>query len=295
MEILTYSRIKARKNCPMAEHIRYELGLTPKTKRDALALGTAVHRGLETGSIDDALAAFDGIFPSAQEEQDKLEVTKATVGAMLGGYFKRFGVWPADSRKELQFSIPIINPETGSKSRSFELQGKIDALVQIEGQYWLVEYKTASQINEDYFNRIELDEQVSTYMYAAQKAFNIQIAGIIYRVLKKPSIRQKKTESLEQFCQRLAQDYIDRPEFYFFEGKFYRSQDDLIQYEKELWAFTKQLLYEHLHGIHCKNASRCTDFGRCEYMPICLQERDWELMYEQREIHEELDSQPAKN
>jgi hypothetical protein len=288
METLTYSRIKSRKNCPMAEHIRYELGLAPKQKKGSFALGSAVHRGLETNSIEEAMAIFSDTFPSTQEEQDKLEINKAIVQAMLGGYFQRFGVWPDDTRKESKFSIPIINPETGARSRSFELQGKIDAITAIDGQNWIVEYKTASQINDDYFNRIELDEQVSTYMYAAQKFFEIPIVGIIYRVLKKPSIRQKKTESLEQFCQRLAQDYLNRPEFYFFEGKFYRSQEDLVQYEKELWAFTKQYLYERNHGIHCKNASRCTDFGRCEYMPICLQEADWELIYEKREIHEEL-------
>lgn len=290
MEFLTYSRIKARKNCPMAEHLRYDLQLVPKNKRESLSIGSAVHLGLETEDIDKAVDYFKNVLPADQAEADALEINRATVRAMLIGYFQKFGCWPKDARREQQFDIPIVNPETGAKSKTFRLQGKIDAIVAIDGQYWIVEYKTAGQINQGYFERLELDDQITTYMYAVRKAFGIQAAGVIYRVLKKPSIRQTKKESLEQFCQRLEADYADpaREDFYFYEAKFYRSPDVLAQFEKELWAFTKQYLFERGKGIHCKNASRCLDWGKCEYMPICLQSPDWELFYEQKEIHEEL-------
>lgn len=287
-EILTHSRIKARKNCPMHEHIRYDLQLVPKNKREALNIGSAVHLGLETSDIDQAVAYFDGAMPSTQEEADKLEINRSMVRAMLQGYFAKFGQWPDDSMKEQKFDIPIVNPETGAQSRTFRLNGKIDAIVQLEGQYWIVEYKTAGQINEGYFERLELDDQISTYIYAAQKMFGIDVAGVIYRVIKKPSIRPTKKESIAQYCQRLEQDYQERPDFYFYEGQFYRSQEDLEQFEKELWAFTKEYLYQRSKNIHYKNASRCLDWGKCEYMPICTGQADWELFYEKKEIHEEL-------
>ena len=288
MEILTHSRIKTRKNCPMAEHIRYDLELAPINKRQSLNIGSAAHLGLETDDIDKAVDYFKDVLPSDQDEANSLEVTRATVKAMLTGYFNRFGVWPEGTLKEKQFEIPIINPATGAKSKSFTLHGKIDAITYIDGQAWIVEYKTASQINQGYFERLELDDQITTYMYAVKKAFDIDAVGVIYRVLKKPSIRQTKKESLQQFCNRLDQDYVDRPEFYFYEAKFYRSSEDLKRFEKELWAFTKQYLYERKNDIHCKNASRCLDWGRCEYMPICLQSPDWELFYEKKQKHEEL-------
>lgn len=151
-----------------------------------------------------------------------------------------------------------------------------------------MEYKTASQINKGYFDRVSLDEQITLYMYAYREKFGVKPEGVIYRVLKKPTIRQTKKESLEQFCNRLEQDYVDRPDFYFFEQKYYRSENDLKQFEKELWAFTQQYLYEKRNDINCKNASRCLDFGQCEYMPICLGEADLELDYVKKEKHEEL-------
>lgn len=288
MEVLTFSRIKARKNCPMAEHIRYDLELVPRNKKKSLGLGSAVHLGLETDDIDKAVGYFDGVFPDSQEEANELEVQRATVRAMLTGYFARFGKWGEETIRELSFDIPIRNPKTGAVSRSFRLQGKIDAITVIDGKTWLVEYKTASQINKGYFDRVSLDEQITLYMYAYREKFGVKPEGVIYRVLKKPTIRQTKKESLEQFCNRLEQDYVDRPDFYFFEQKYYRSENDLKQFEKELWAFTQQYLYEKRNDINCKNASRCLDFGQCEYMPICLGEADLELDYVKKEKHEEL-------
>lgn len=288
MEVLTFSRIKARKNCPMAEHIRYDLELVPRNKKKSLGLGSAVHLGLETDDIDKAVGYFDGVFPDSQEEANELEVQRATVRAMLTGYFNRFGKWGEETIRELSFDIPIRNPKTGAVSRSFRLQGKIDAITVIDGKTWLVEYKTASQINKGYFERVSLDEQITLYMYAYRETFGVKPEGVIYRVLKKPTIRQAKKESMEQFCNRLEQDYVDRPDFYFFEQKYYRSENDLKQFEKELWAFTQQYLYEKRNDINCKNASRCLDFGQCEYMPICLGEADLELDYVKKEKHEEL-------
>ena len=278
-----------RKNCPKCEYLRYEEKLVPVLRKESLGLGSAVHKGLETRSIDEALKLFDESVINSQEEMDKLEINKAIVSAMLTGYFAKFKPF-TECKAELQFDIPILNPLTRRTSHSFRLQGKIDALAKENGLWWLVEYKTAGQINQGYFERLELDEQITTYVYAAQRQFRIPIVGIIYRVIKKTSIRRTQKETIEQFCQRLEKDYIDRPEFYFFEQQLYRSQNDLKQYENELWQFTQQLLYEKRNGINYRNSGRCLDWGRCQYMPICCNEADWELRYEIQEAHEELRS-----
>lgn len=288
METLTYSRIKMRKNCPCAEHFRYDLGLTLRYKKQALQLGSAVHKGLETGDINKALAEFDNIFPLHQDEQDKLDITKATCKAMLNGYRNKWDFFGDDTIKEYEFILPIINPKTKAKSRSFYLAGKIDAITQIDDQYWLVEYKTASQINSDYFYRLDLDEQISLYMYAAKRALKINPVGIIYRVIRKPSIRPKKNESINQYCYRLERDYIERNDFYFFEGRFYRDDTAVKDFERELWEFTKQKLYDTHHNIHYKNPSRCLDYGVCEYFPLCTKQPDAEALFEKKAPHEEL-------
>ena len=135
-ERLTYSHIKTRLNCAMAEHYRYELELVPRVQSHHLSLGSAVHKGLETGSIDAALTTFDGIFPSTQEEQDQLELDRITCEAMLTGYFAQFESFAA-YEAEIEFAVPIVNPRTQALSKRFVLAGKVDGLAKIDTEWWV--------------------------------------------------------------------------------------------------------------------------------------------------------------
>ena len=291
MEALTNSRIVQYKTCRKAFYYRNILHLKPRFETQDRSIGTAIHKGLETGSIDDALAAFSDTFPSDQTEADTLETNKVVVRAMLEGYFARFGVGfdAEEYLSETQFEIDIINPATGAKSKSFRLAGKADGLVKLNGRWWLVEYKTAGQVGKSYIDKLNLDAQITTYVYALQRALNITIAGVIYRILRKPTIRQTKKETLFQYFDRLIADYKERPEFYFFEERLYRSQDDLAEFEVELWDLTQDLLKCRRDGLWYKNTSRCSDWSGCSYMPFCLQTPDAESLFVTREINEELE------
>ena len=46
---------------------------------------------------------------------------------------------------EKTFEGPIVNPATGAASRSFVLAGKVDGIVRIGGDYFILEHKTAAQ------------------------------------------------------------------------------------------------------------------------------------------------------
>ena len=61
MEVLTYSRLRLRLNCPYAEHLRYDCLLAPKATGSPRMLGSAVHKGLETGSVAEALVICTGV------------------------------------------------------------------------------------------------------------------------------------------------------------------------------------------------------------------------------------------
>lgn len=287
MEILTYSRIRMYLNCPASEYLRYTAGLIPKMGGSTpRLLGSAVHKGLETGSIDEAVALFNAVAPVSQAEQDQLDADMATCRAMLLGAKKAF---PAleDMHPEMEFTIPIINPKTGETSPHFMLAGKVDGICTMDGEKWIVEYKTASSVTQQYISRLSLDGQVTTYMHAMQKVLGRSIAGVIYRIIRKPSIRKGQAESSDQYCRRLEIDYQNRPEFYFTEQLLYRSPDDIKAFEQELWDITQRMLWDRQQGICLHNTARCTDFGCCEYMPICRNDQ-WQNMYEYREPHQEL-------
>lgn len=289
MELLTNSTMGQFKNCRKAFYYRNVLQLVSRFESDARGIGSAIHKGLETGSVEEALALFDNIFPSDQEETNKLETNKAIVQAMLEGYFELYGSgFEGEMQQEKQFEIDIINPKTGAKSKTFRLAGKVDGLLKQDGKYWLVEYKTASAVDKSYIDKLMLDQQLTTYIYALQKQENIKIAGVIYRILRKPSIRQTKKETINQFIDRLIQDYKDRPEFYYYEERLYRSQEDLNEFEAELWDITQDLLKCRNEGLWYKNTGRCKDWGKCEYIPLCACMPDAMDLFKTREVNSEL-------
>ncbi|WP_054948953.1 PD-(D/E)XK nuclease family protein [Numidum massiliense] len=270
MEILTHTRLQTRKNCPKADYWRNIRGLSPLKRKQSLSIGGAFHKGMETRSVQQAIDyLMRTSFASSPEEVTEVETAKVIVEAMVSGALEQWKIL-GDGRAEIKFEIPIINPRTGHSSRKFRLAGKSDELVQLEdGSWWVIEYKTAGQIGQAYVDRLDLDSQITTYIYGLQREFDITIDGVFYRVARKPSIRQTKKETLEQYRQRLIADYQNRPEFYFHEFQLYRSQEDLQAFEDELWGFTQEYLFAKRSGIHYKNTSRCTEFGGCPYMPLC--------------------------
>lgn len=289
MELLTNSAIGQFKNCRRAFYYRRVKELALRYESISRGVGSAVHKGLETGSVEEALHLFDDTFPSDQEEANRLEVNRAIVQAMLEGYFDLYGAgWDGDFYPEKQFELPIINPDTGATSRSFRLAGKVDGLLHKDGRWWLVEYKTAGMVDKNYIDHLMLDQQLTTYIYGLQRQEGVKISGIIYRMLRKPSIRQRKNETVGQFTDRLSQDYKDRPEFYFYEEQLYRTQEDLDEFERELWSITQDLLKCRREGLWYRNTSRCRDWGSCDYLPLCSYQPDAADLFVTKEKNIEL-------
>ena len=290
MEPLTHSLMQSLKNCPMYYYWRQKKSLVPIVRSRARSIGQVVHKGIETGSIYEALKLFEEFIPTTQEEQNKLDTDRVIATAMLEGYFNKYNGDPANIEKstpEIKFEVPITNPKTGASSKTFYLAGKIDRLVK-SGEWWIEEYKTASQIGKTYIDRLALDSQITTYIYGIQKQRHINVAGVIYRIIRKPSIKQTAKETLQQYQDRLINDYVTRPEFYFQEERLYRSQDDLKQFEQELWFFTQLLLKVEREGLYYKNTSRCGEYGGCMYMPLCKQDPEASILYKTEEPNPEL-------
>lgn len=300
MNILTHSSMTTFRNCRKQYYYRYELGLTPKRRKASLSVGSALHKGLEyyysgrelEDCLLEALAVLDEVDKAFwdQENYDDLEKQKAVIVGMLTGYHQFFNDRASFQKvlPELEFNVPILNPATGSPSKTFVHAGKIDALVVQDGQYWLREFKTATQIDKAYFDRLKLDTQITSYIDALQTARNIRISGIIYTILKKPSIRQKQSESLTAYCDRVIQDYQDRPAFYFYEDRFYRDQADLIEWQYDRWDISKDILEARKNERWYRNTSYCSQYGGCSFLPLCCNGEEMLHFYKQELPHTEL-------
>ena len=289
-ELWTHSSMSTFMNCPRRGHYRYDLHLVPVVEHKARPIGSAFHKAMETGRADDGLALFDRLMPmpNDQSEMDRWLNDRAIVEGLARGGLANWARHQGGQR-EVQFRVPIVNPDTGRPSRSFLLAGKIDAIVDVNGVWHLEEYKSASQINTVYVDRLSLDTQVTLYLYAARRMWGIDVHNVIYRVGRKPSIQQRKGETAAQYRERLLSDYlVDRPDFYFMEFALERTEAQLAEFERDLWVQTQRHLQDRRLNFHPKNTSRCSEYGGCPYMPLCLGRPDAEALYKTRAPHSEL-------
>jgi hypothetical protein len=222
------------------------------------------------------------------------------------------------------FQGPIVNPETGAASRSFVLSGKLDGIVKIGNEYFVLEHKTASLLDSDYLERLWTDFQITLYAYYVEQTLGIPITGILYNVLVKAKLQQsageteeefearraellaksktgkssakrRTPESNEEFQARLAEKYADPAMFH--REKLYLSRDRFEILRAELWELTQAFLDARRRGVFYQNTSHCFQYQRpCPYFALCRSNGNpnvLENFYQRVEPHEELRVLPA--
>ena len=284
---LTSSSRSAAARCPRLYFYRYGMGLARTRSATPLRFGSGFHHGLELAasgmSSDLAIQAATADYATCPDWADPTDwaVECETLKALLAGHFWRYG---QDNLEfvavETTFEIPLVNPDTGAVSRSFTLAGKIDAIIRLsDGRLAVQEYKTAGEDvgqGSEYWARLRCDGQISMYVLAA-RALGHDVATVLYDVTRKPSIRLRQNETPEQYGQRLLADISDRPDFYFQRREVPRLDEDLAQFQAELWQQAQQLLeirrradrLANPAGAWFRNVSRMT-CGYCEFSDLCL-------------------------
>lgn len=186
------------------------------------------------------------------------------------------------------------------------LSGRIDRLCGGEaGRIWLGELKTAATWGPQQVAMLEFDEQSTCYLYAFEKFLrdanpstlgellsdaealeiylgehrkDARIRGVIYDVIRKPSKRQrtKTGETLEEYRDRLMNDYIDpeREAFYFSRNIIVRNPDDMLEYEADLLHTIQDMIDCEFGDKRIYRGARMGNSqfwicSYCSYRPIC--------------------------
>jgi hypothetical protein len=311
------------RNCRKACEYRYVLGLVSHQKDPNLSFGAFIHECLltwhGTRDLDQALDHIDRSC-AARVSDDGVRRDWHLARAMMIAYASRYAHEDFDIiALEKTFEGPIVNPKTGAASRSFVLAGKVDGIVRIGDSYYILEHKTAAQIDADYLERLWTDFQITIYAYYVEQTLGIPITGVIYNVLAKARLQQSKgetedeyqvrraeliaksksgtttakrkmPESDEEFQARLAEKYSD-PEM-FHRETLYLSRDRFDILREELWQLTQEFLRARNHKVFYQNTSFCFHHNRpCAYFAICRSNGNPNIIENFFEIaapHEEL-------
>jgi len=301
MELITQSELTTFSKCEQRHNLRYNKWLTPFEEHPALSMGSAFHTGIEEQSVEAAIDYLRGIDPVWPKwEEGKANVRESIVAAMVGGALNQWTVWP--DKHEVQFQLPFRHPVTNNASKKHRFSGVFDGVWEgthpdYPGEVVLGEWKTAAQVNNDYMLRLEIDFQVSTYLWAASQLYGRPVRKVVYRVVKKPTIRQKKTEELSEYADRVKEDYLLRPEHYLFEVVVERTDEQLEQWRSQAWAIHKRLLAIKRGNEPIKSTQACLGRGRCPYFDLCvgaIEESAFrKLPTKHREIKEQANGNPS--
>jgi len=179
---------------------------------------------------------------------------------------------------ELEFTFPLLNPETESPSKTFVEAGKIDGVLKhkTSGAIKVLEHKTTSESVEpesDYWARLAMDGQISKYVLAVMQGGQ-DVRSVVYDVAKKPGIKplrkdKPNPETPQEFFDRCLENIRENPAAFFVQKEIPRSDSDLVDYCKDAWELSKQILYSRQHNLWPRNPSACTAYGQCEYFDLC--------------------------
>ena len=308
LDIVTHSELQTVDTCKRQGFLQYQLGLRPTYASTPLRMGSAVHYGLHLKKakvplkctiLEQVLSEYDKSKPAglSEEQEYKWEIERTTIAAMLNCYDWRWAEQDETIKyltSELSFQMPITNPATSGKSKTFILAGVIDAIVELpDGRLAIMEHKTCGQdidIEADYWKQLRIDSQISLYFMAA-KYLGYNVETIIYDVLRKPTIKPYKAtpddkrkykkdgqlyanmrdrdETPDEFGKRFVEDIGVRPDFYYMRREIPRITEDMEEFKYELWQKTQVLRECKKHNRWYRNTKACIGMYKCGYFDLC--------------------------
>lgn len=304
MRVLTVSQLKTFRRCARLHDLEYQQGYRLAVADEALRFGDLFHLGLAawwtTLAVDQGevllIATLDAIAGRAEDafEQVRLE-------ELLRGYHYRWldaGLVPLAVERE--FRAPLVNPETGAPSKTWQLAGKLDVIArEPSGRVVIVEHKTSSEdlgIGSTYWLRLRMDSQVSMYFDGAV-TLGHDVGACIYDVVGKVALRPLKATPLDQrkytkatkdqpsrlyanqreddetpaeYRARVREEIATYPERYYQRGEVVRLEQDLADHRFDIWQQGRIIRESELAGRAPRNPDSCSMYGRtCAFFSIC--------------------------
>lgn len=163
----------------------------------ALGYGSAWHKMLELhyrygGDADIVYMGLEKYW----EDHGKLDDHRTKERAWLEyqKYVERYGLPEEEDAKTVGFPenpLVEISANVTWDGAPHAYAGKIDRIIELQGQYYVEDHKTTSRMGDYYFKQFELSNQMMGYVWIARKLIpDIRIAGVrinAHCVLKRES------------------------------------------------------------------------------------------------------------
>lgn len=305
---ISYSGMSGFRKCPRYYYWKYIRRLEKATFKLPFIVGRIMHHGIQVlfehpqkaeeeikkkfrQEAQDARQKFPEM--STWDEEGLASQEYLTVGmlAAFRTYFKKFlgATQHLATEKVLQYPL----------NKRVVVVGKIDNIIKNQDKKWIYELKNLRTLDMDRVRAIKTDPQTALYLeiHNRQEPKKDRLDGIIYKIIRKPSIRQKKKESRKEFMQRLGhwyQDVGDGLKFHLerIKGSFIHGEAVINTVEK----VTQQILdADREKEAFFQDFSHCNhDWGACTYYDLCHGDEEKNLvLYQIRKAYKVSDEEKA--
>lgn len=261
---LSYSSATLLQNCPR-KYWHYKINETPididaDKSTAAFDIGKAFHKVLEDTKHEFSKFRPQLVLDACKEFNCEDEALK--IHAMLLKYY--------ELHKEI--GLQCVACETEISTTDFI--GYVDAILinPYTKGWWICDIKTAARLDKTLVAKLNSDVQLNLYACfkdALAKQLNLEVdnfRGVRYRVTTKSKLKQKSSEKLEDYIQRVFHNIesVDVP----IKAEMLRPQETWDRF-KFLHETTLDLDKDNPEGA-IQNFSNCNSYFRpCEYWSNC--------------------------
>ena len=152
------------------------------------------------------------------------------------------------------------------------VHGIVDGVVRWKGKLYLIEYKTTGQGLADWFSYKEHGMQQGMYLLAAANAPELQkfghFEGLIFDVTRRCTLKQKKSESDQQYVDRCAAWWYDNRHSSFGRKVITRNTEYLSDLEYDILSMFEAQERKQFP----KYRDNCFKFRKkCGRFPVCFE------------------------
>lgn len=290
------SRIRAWNRCKRYHYYTYIRNLDPTSMRVPFYLGSTLHHGVMLmyqgkklkdiqASVKDFQKAYKARHSIHPEMAQDMMVNDAIGQGMIAGYYGRY--------KEFAKSVKVVSAEQSFQTMldvggvKIPFIGTVDLMYGIDTKerkgLWIEDHKTATGVFDNTLNTLPMNMQMGMYPAIVKRALGVEISGIVYSIVIKPTIRLKQNESVSEFMDRIQFEYRENPEKYFFQefipynpGTVKRIWDDMMLTAADMVRWYESMTEEELLKPESwpRNEAGCFPYGfkrenACPFYDLC--------------------------